>query len=297
MVRDRSLGAKIFHICNYTFLITLSILCVIPLIHVLAVSFSSSTEASAGSVLLWPVQFTTDAYQFVLNNPQFFRSLGVTLERVFLGTTINLFLITLLAYPLSKEKHEFPQRTIYVWILVFTMLFNGGLIPTFMVVRSTGIIDTIWALVLPNAVPIFHVVLLLNFFRGIPKSLVEAALIDGAGHWTILFKIMLPLSIPVLATLTLFSMVGHWNAWFDGMLYMNSPEDYPLQTYLRTIIIESDLSSLDTGVEDQVKLLENVSERTTRAAQIFLGALPILLVYPFLQKYFMKGIVMGSVKE
>ncbi|MBN2982446.1 MULTISPECIES: carbohydrate ABC transporter permease [Cohnella] len=294
MVQNRSLSAIIFHVFNYAFLGVMALLCVLPLVHVLAVSFSSSTEAEAGLVSLWPIDFTADSYRYVLNKPEFFKSLGVTLQKVSLGTALNLLLVILLAYPLSRETKEFPMRTFYAWAIVFTMLFNGGLVPTYMVVRETQIMDTIWALVLPGAIPVFHVVMLLNFFRGIPKELVEAAHMDGAGHWTVLRKIMLPLSIPALATLLLFNIVGHWNSWFDGLIYMNSPENYPLQTYLRTIIIELDFTAL--GAMDAIHQLENVSERTTRAAQIFLGALPVMLVYPFLQNYFMKGIVLGSVK-
>ncbi|MCQ6563891.1 carbohydrate ABC transporter permease [Paenibacillus mendelii] len=275
-------------------MIMLSLLCVLPLIHIWAISLSSNMAVSSGAVTLWPADFTLDAYRYVLGKPDFLRSLGVTTKRVLIGVPINLLLVVLMAYPLSKERNVFPWRTVYAWFTVFTMLVHGGLIPTYMTIRETGIMNSVWALILPGAVPVFSVVLLLNFFRQLPKELEEAAFIDGAGHFTLLFRIIIPLSLPALATITLFSTVGHWNAWFDGMIFMKSPEHYPLQTYLRTIIIELDLTSL--GSEDAIRLAENVSERTTRAAQIFLGSLPILLVYPFLQKYFMKGIVMGSVK-
>ncbi|MDQ1908992.1 carbohydrate ABC transporter permease [Paenibacillus sp. GD4] len=295
MVNDSSFSMRVFSICNYSFLIVLSLLCIFPLIHVLAMSLSSSIEVEAGLVGLWPVNFTTDAYAFVLSKPEFLKSIGVTLQRLIFGVALNLLLTILLAYPLSKEVKAFPMRTFFAWFVVFTMLFNGGLIPNYMIVKETNLLNSIWALVIPGAVPVFHVVLLLNFFRGIPKELEEASHMDGAGHWVTLFQIYLPLSLPALATIGLFATVGHWNAWFDGMIYMNTPANYPLQTYLRTIIIEQDLTVL--GSDDAIRQLENVNPRTTRAAQIFLGALPILLVYPFLQRYFMKGIVLGSVKE
>ncbi|MBB3128230.1 putative aldouronate transport system permease protein [Paenibacillus rhizosphaerae] len=294
MVHDSSWSNKLFQVCNYSFLILLSLLCVVPLVHVLAMSFSSSTEVEAGLVGLWPVDFTTDAYAFVLRKSEFLDSILVTLERLAIGVPLNLLLVTLLAYPLSKEVKVFPLRTYFAWFVVFTMLFNGGLIPTYMVVKETKLLDSIWSLILPGAIPVFHVVLLLNFFRGIPKELEEAAHMDGAGHWVTLFRIYLPLSAPVFATIGLFAMVGHWNAWFDGMIYMNHPDHYPLQTYLRTIIIDQDLTVL--GAEDAIRQFENINPRTTRAAQVFLGSLPVLLAYPFLQKYFMKGIVLGSVK-
>lgn len=294
MVEGNSFGLKIFKLANYVFLISLSLLCILPLINILTISFSSNTAVASGEVTFWPVGWTTASYQLILDNPQFLNAIGVTIQRVVLGVSINLLLTILIAYPLSKEVNVFRMRTFYAWFFVFTMLFGGGLIPWYMVVKNTGLLDTIWALVLPGAVPVFNVVLLLNFFRGIPKELEEAAFMDGAGHWTILWRIYVPLALPALATIFLFSIVGHWNSWFDGIIFMNSPENYPLQSYLQTIIIQRDLSQITS---DEIDALLNVSDRTSKAAQIFVGALPILLVYPFLQKYFMKGIVMGSVKE
>ena len=293
MVESHTTGRKLFIGANYTVLTLLSVLCLIPLIHVLAISFSSSHAATAGMVKLWPVDFTLSSYKLVLAKPAFLKSIVVTLTRVAIGLTINMLLTVLVAYPLSKESVRFRQRTVYVWVFVVTMLFSGGLIPQYMIIKYTGVMDSIWALVLPGAVPIFNVVLLLNFFRGLPRELEEAAFIDGAGHWTTLWRIMVPLSAPALATLTLFATVGHWNSWFDGLIYMNSPDHYPLQSYLQTVVINRDLTLVSAS---DMKALTEVSDRTAKAAQIFLGALPILVVYPFLQRFFMKGIVLGSVK-
>ncbi|MBO9610860.1 MAG: carbohydrate ABC transporter permease, partial [Paenibacillaceae bacterium] len=184
-------------------------------------------------------------------------------------------------------------RTLYAWFFVITMLFHGGLIPWYVVIRSTGLLDTIWALVLPGAVPVFSVVLLLNFFRQLPREMEESAYVDGAGHWTVLWKIFVPTSLSALATIALFSLVGHWNSWFDGLILMGKPEHYPLQSYLQTVIVASG-SSMPTA--DWASMAE-ISDRTVKSAQIFIGMLPILLVYPLLQKYFVKGIVLGSVKE
>jgi len=294
MVEHYSLSRKAFVVFNYAFLILLAVVCLLPLIHVLAISFSSSNAAQAGYVTFWPVEFTVSSYQFVLKKQAFFQSLLVTLERVGIGVAANMALTVLIAYPLSKEVKRFPLRTVYAWIFVVTILFGGGLIPLYMVIKYTGIMDTIWALVLPGAVPVFNVILLLNFFRGLPKELEEAAFMDGAGHWTTLWRIFVPLSTPALATVTLFATVNHWNAWFDGLIFMNSPEHYPLQSYLQTVVINRDLSLVSSG---DLGSLTEVNDRTAKAAQIFLGALPILLVYPFLQRFFMKGIVLGSVKE
>lgn len=289
-----SISRTIFVIFNYTFLIGLSILCLLPLFHVLAVSFSSSAAATAGLVKFWPVHFTTSSYDYVLSKPEFLRSMGVTIKRVLLGVSINMLLTVLIAYPLSKEANKFRWRTAYAWFFVVTILFGGGLIPLYMTVKMTGLLGSIWALILPSAVPVFNVILLLNFFRGLPRELEEAGFMDGAGHWTLLWRIFVPLSAPALATVTLFATVNHWNSWFDGLIFMNSPKDYPLQSYLQTVVIQRDLSLVSAA---DMKTLAEVSDRTAKAAQIFLGALPILMVYPFLQRFFMKGIVLGSVKE
>jgi putative aldouronate transport system permease protein len=276
-------------------MLALAALCIFPIIHVFSISLSSSTAATAGKVIFWPVDITWESYSYVLKQPEFITSVGVTLKRLVLGVIINMLLTIITAYPLSKERRSFPWRTTYAWIFVVTILFSGGLIPVYMLLKNLGLLNSIWALVLPTALPVFNVLLLLNFFRGLPKELEEAAFMDGAGHWKILWRIFVPLSAPALATVTLFVMVGHWNSWFDGLIYMNSTNKYPLQSYLRTIIISRDLTSLtlDQAAAEAIK----ISDRTLKAAQIFLGALPILLVYPFLQRYFMKGIVLGSVKE
>ncbi|MBP1996616.1 carbohydrate ABC transporter permease [Paenibacillus eucommiae] len=293
MVENTTIPRKLFLYFNYTWLTLIAFICLFPIINVLAISFSSANAASSGLVTFWPVEFTTSAYEYVTRNDAFITSLIVSVKRVLLGVSLQMLLIVLLAYPLSKETGSFRFRTIYVWFFYITILFGGGLIPTYMTIQKTGLIDTLGALIIPGAVPVFSVVLLLNFFRGLPKELEEAAFMDGAGHLTTLFKIFIPLSKPALATLLLFAIVGHWNAWFDGLIYMNQAKNYPLQSYLQSVVIMGNDTAL-SEVDDEI--FTTLSDRTLNAAQIFLGALPILLVYPFLQKYFMEGIVLGSVK-
>ena len=288
-----SWSRRLFLALNTTFLVLLALLCFLPLIHVLAVSFSESAAVAAGQVTFWPVDFSLKSYDFIISRPEFLRSFGITLERVALGTAINMLLTVMIAYPLSKETKLFRMRTVYVWIFVFTILFAGGLVPWYMTIKYTGLLDSVWALVLPGAVPVFNVILLLNFFRGLPKELEESCFIDGAGHLRTLWSIYVPLSLPGLATVGLFTIVGHWNAWFDGLILMNKPEHYPLSSYLQTIIINFDFSQVK---QEDIHKLSQISTRTSKAAQIIVGALPILLAYPFLQKYFVKGIVLGSVK-
>ncbi|MFD0714730.1 carbohydrate ABC transporter permease [Paenibacillus sp. GCM10027626] len=292
-MRYASVSRKIFVSFNYTFLILISLLCLLPLLQVLAISFSSSPAASAGLVKLLPVDFSLDSYQYILQKKEFISSFVITMQRVAIGYVLNMVLALLCAYPLSKEVKDFRMRTYYAWFFVFTILFSGGLIPTYIAVSETGLLDSLWALIIPGAVGVFNVILLLNFFRGLPKEIEESAFMDGAGHWVVLAKMHVPMSMPVLATISLFTLVGHWNAWFDGLIYMNFPDKYPLSTYLQLMVINSNPMKMD--INNLSGALE-ISERTTRAAQIFLGALPILIVYPFLQKYFVKGIVLGSVK-
>lgn len=278
----------------YVFLTLISITCLIPILNQLAISFSSSSAVASGQVYLLPKEFTLESYRYMAEKPAFFMSLAVSLKRIGLGVPLNMILTILAAYPLSRQDREFRARRYYVWYFILPMLFSGGLIPTYMVVRNTGLIDSIWALILPYAINVFHCILTVNFFRGIPKEMEEAALIDGAGHVRLLRSIILPVSAPVLATITLFYIVNHWNSWFDGLIYMNNPDNYPLQTYLQTMVVSKNLMTMES-LRD-VRQISNISDRTGKAAQVFLAALPILMVYPFLQKYFTAGIVMGSVK-
>ncbi|OAZ49790.1 carbohydrate ABC transporter permease [Paenibacillus polymyxa] len=284
---------RIFNVFNICLLVILSIMCIVPLIHVLAVSFSAKSAADANLVGLWPVQFSLEAYKKTMNNPIFLHSIWISVCRTILGTGLTLLITFLAAYPLSKETTVFRSRNIYSWLFVFSMIFNGGLVPFYMVIQKIHLMDSFWVLVLPGAVNTFLVILMLNFFRGIPKEMEEAALIDGAGHFRTLFSIFLPISMPSIATIALFSMVFHWNSWFDGLLYLSNAKDYPLATFLQTVIIQKDMSSMSMSPKE----MELLSQTTVNAAQIFIGAAPILIVYPFLQKYFVKGMTLGSVKE
>lgn len=293
MVQKSSPGKILFQFANYTLLAIIAAVCFLPLIHIAALSFSSSSAATAGLVNVWPVDFTTMAYRYTLSKPEFLASFLVALERIAIGVPLAMLLTVLVAFPLSKEARQFRFRSVYVWYFIVTILFNGGLIPFYVLLKELHMLDTIWALTLPAAVPVFNIILLLNFMRGLPRELSEAAYIDGAGHWSTLWKVIIPLSKPVLATVLLFTCVSHWNSWFDGLIFMNDPRNYPLQSYLQTVIINQDPRFMTVS---ELKVLSEVSNRTAKAAQTLLAALPILLVYPFLQRFFISGIVLGSVK-
>jgi len=288
-----SRGYIVFSIFNYCFLFILAAMCIFPILHVLALSLSSSAAASSGKVIILPVDFNFNSYIFVMRNNAFVRAFGVSILRVALGVPINMLMTVLTAYPLSRSQQQFRGKTFFTWFFLITILFSGGLIPWYMVIRETGLLDTIWALVIPSAVPVFNVILLVNYFRSIPTELEEAAYMDGASHWNILWKVFLPLSVPTLATVTLFSLLNHWNSWFDGLILMNSPEKYPLQSYMQTIVINRDPNTI--SVRD-LDLLKIINEKTTKSAQLFIAMIPIICVYPFLQKYFTTGLVVGAIK-
>ena len=272
----------------------LGILCLIPILNSLALSLSDKAIVEAGSVFLVPRKINLTSYDVILEDRQFFRSFLISIERVALGGIINFAVTLLMAYPLSKDRSVFRAREVYLYLLLVTMLFSGGLIPLYMVVNAVGIMDTIWALVLPGAVPVFNVIIMMNFFRQVPRELEEAATVDGARHATILVKVYLPLSVPSVATVTLFSMVGHWNSFFDGLIYMNSPRDYPLQTYIQTLVLgQHDFTRLTV---EEIKRISQTSSKTLNNAKIIVSMIPMVMVYPFLQRYFVKGLVLGSVK-
>ena len=287
---------RIFHFVNIFILAVVSLLCVLPFINLLAISFSDSAAVAAGAVGFTPVDFTLSAFEYALKGGKFIRALFISFERVFLGVGLNLILMVLTAYPLSKTRKKVAGRNIYMVYFVITMLVSGGMIPTYLVVTGLGLKDTIWALILPGALPVYNMVILMNFMRGIPEEIEEAAAIDGASPFQILTRVLLPILKPALATVGLFCIVTHWNDWFSGMIYMNNPDNYPLQTYLQSLLQNFEQLLRTQSSQDIQALLAQMDARTGRAAQLFLGAIPVMVIYPFLQKYFTKGLVLGSVK-
>lgn len=288
-----SFSRKLFNVFNLLVLTLLMVSCFLPFVYVAAVSFSDKIYVQAGQVNFLPKGFNTLSYQYLINKIAFWRAFGISILRTVLGTLVNLLLIILTAYPLSKSDTKLTGRSFYTWFFFITMLVSGGMIPNFVLVGQLGLRDNILSLILPGALPVFNLVLMINFFRQVPIEMEEAAMIDGASHVKILAQIYVPLSKAAMATISLFCMVNHWNAWFDGMIYMKSPEKLPLQTYLRNVILKMDMSQM-TG--DDYGLLQMLSNDSIKCTQIVVAVIPILCVYPFLQKYFVKGIVLGGVK-
>lgn len=290
---QESTGRKVFRLVNGFVLILLALLCLLPFINIIAISFSEGYYVDANQVTLWPKGFNLSAYQYILTRASFWSSFRTSILRIFLGGAINLGLIILTAYPLSKDNSKLHFRSVYTWYFFITMLIGGGMIPNYLLISKLGLRNTIWALVLPGALPIFNLVLMLNFFRQLPREMEEAALIDGAGHFRTMVQIYVPVSMPAIATITLFCIVNHWNSWFDGMLYITTPSRIPMQTYLRSIIIEMNVADMSA---DDYELYALLANRTVKCSQIIVATIPILCVYPFLQRYFVSGIVLGSVK-
>ncbi|MBU5348312.1 carbohydrate ABC transporter permease [Paenibacillus lautus] len=287
----KSKSYRLFYGFNLAFLIFISVLCILPLIHILAVSFSSASAAAANLVTLWPVDFTLKSYQETLSNGKFLDALFISVMRVVLVLSLGMIVTVLSAYPLSKFNLKGGKWL--AWFFVITMLFQGGLIPSYVLILELGIMNTLWALILPSIVNVYNIILMLNFFRSIPREMEEAALIDGAGQLVTLFRVYLPISMPSIATIALFIAVQQWNSWFDGLIFLSDTSKWPLSTLLQNLLIAPDLTNSQIDTET----LAQMSEKTIRASQIFIGALPILIVYPFLQRFFVKGIVLGAVKE
>ena len=293
MIKDNSLGSKIFDVLNVILMLLITISCMLPMWYIFCVSLSSKQAVEAGMVSLWPVGFNLYSYQKLVEEAAFFRAFWVSFKRVVLGTALSLVCIMMAAYPLSRTTKQFPKRNIFMWTLIFCMLFSGGTVPWYLTMKNYGLIDNLWGLVLGGGLPVFNVILAMNFFRNLPYELEEAAIMDGAGPWRILTHICIPLAKPSIATITLFTMVGHWNEFFQGLVLSTRQVNYPLQTYIQQMVVPVDYSTMTL---DQIAQASQLNNSSLDAAKVFIAMIPVLIVYPFLQKYFVKGITLGSVK-
>lgn len=278
---------RIFDAVVYLILALVGIIAVFPLMYVLSMSLTPFSEVlKNGGFVVIPRKITFDAYIELIRQPHIPRAFYVTVFITVVGTFINLVLTILMAYPLSRKK--LPGRTFFLMYIVFTMLFNGGIIPTYLVVKSLGLIDKIWAMILPNAIWTFNTLVMKSFFEAMPEELFESARIDGTGEFRVLTQIALPLSKPVLMTVGLFYMVGHWNEFFQAIMYITKKDLYPLQVVVRSILTSSKNSL------DNVDM--TIPTETIQAAIVIFASIPIIAVYPFIQKHFTKGMLLGSIK-
>ncbi|MGZ7442615.1 carbohydrate ABC transporter permease [Paenibacillus oralis] len=287
----KSTGEKVFDVFNYVFLSLFGLLAILPFIFVISGSFATDAEITKRAVFLIPRTFSLDAYKFIFSTDTIVRSIGVSIYVTLVGTIVNLFFTVTMAYPMARRN--LMGRNLILNLVIFTMLFGGGMIPTYLVIRDLQLLDTLNSLILPGAISAFNLIIVKNFFQELPPELEDAAKIDGCNELGLLWRIVLPLSKPVLATFTLFYAVGHWNNFFSALLYINDPAKWPLQVMLRQIVMLSqsagDINSMDpTFVQPP--------EQSIKMAVIVVGTIPILCVYPFLQKHFAKGVLLGSIK-
>ncbi len=285
-------GDNILKIIVYTMVILLSLACLLPLLNVLASSFSSVESLNAGQVSFWPIGFNVDAYTTILENGQLMRSMLYSLRITVTYVLITLVMTVLCAYPLS-HKDLVGKNIIWPFIL-FTMYFGGGMIPHYLLIRDLNMINTMWALIIPGMISTYNMILMRSFFSSIPEALREAAIVDGANDATTLVRIILPLSKSMLATIALFYAVSRWNGVQDGMIYINDPTKYILQVRLKNIIISS--TALTELMQEGANNDTILQTQQVRSAALVFSLIPVMLVYPFLQKYFVKGVMIGSVK-
>jgi len=285
-----SAGEQIFKVFNYILLAALSLTMVMPLIQLLAVSFSSPFAADAKQVYLLPVEFTSASWEYILSKAELWRSFGVTVYITVVGTLLSMLFTVLTAYPLAQRS--FLIRKQMMLMIVITMIFNAPMIPFFLTVRELGMLNSLWSLIIPGLISTFNMIIIRTFFMGLPAEIDDSARIDGCGDGRILFQMYLPLSKPVLATVSLFYAVGYWNTFSRAVLFIRDPNLWPLQMKLREYLTNpEDLVGITQGVETL-----GYNATTLKAATIIFATVPIILVYPYLQKYFVKGALLGSVK-
>ncbi len=295
--KHEGIGGMFFDWFNCIFMIFIMIVMLYPILNVLAVSLSSSEAITSGEVSWYPIGFNINSYKTVLTNSEIFTAYKNTIVYAVVGTAISLLFTILAAYAMAING--FVLNKVFNRLLVFTMIFNGGLIPTYLVIKGLHLLDTLWVMVLPGCVTAYNLFICRTFFKGISPSLRESAQLDGANDFLVCFRIYVPVSLPVLCTIGLFVIVGHWNSWFNALMYLNDEKRYPLQMILRKIVINDDVRGgayADSQMSSMMESL-NVHPKNVQMASVMVAMIPILCVYPFLQKYFVKGVMLGSVKE
>ena len=279
---------------NFVFMIVLCVVMLYPFLNVVASSLSNNSAVSRGRVTFFPIGFNLEAYKAVVRYQHIWTGYKNTLLYTIVGTAINLVMTVLGAYPLSRK--QFYGRSVFTFIVAFTMFFGGGLIPTYLIINAYGLLDTFWVMVIPGAISTYNMIIMRTFFQGIPVELEEAATIDGCNDMQTLWKVILPLSTASLMTIGMFYAVGHWNAWFNAVIYLRDSGRFPVQLWLRTIVLQNQVRDIVEGSGAVDTEAENLVADTIKFAVIVVAVLPILCVYPFVPKYFVKGVMIGSVK-
>ncbi len=262
----------------------------LPFLHILAGSFSSGNAIMQGKVTIFPIEFTLLNFKAVLNDAAIWRSFGISIFVTVFGTAINLLLTSLMAYGLAKT--DLKGRSFLILLVLFTMIFQAPMIPSYLVVKDLGMLNTLWSIMIPNAISAFNLIIMMSFFQRIPKDLLEAARIDGCGEYRTWWKIALPMSLPAMTTVGLFYAVGHWNGYFNSLMFIRDSSLFPLQVKLRKLLVESDAEAMMQSAELTLSSIEGI-----KMAAIMVATIPILVIYPFIQKYFTQGAMLGSIKE
>ncbi|MDO3412457.1 carbohydrate ABC transporter permease [Saccharibacillus sp. CPCC 101409] len=288
---DEGFGSRLFDICNVLLMLLLMFATFYPLYYVLVVSLSDGHSVMRGDVAFWPKGFTLSTYQLIFDDVSIWRSYANTILYTVVGTTINVVCTAMCAYPLSKKS--FYGRGFFTLMIVITMFFSGGLIPSYLLVQKLHMLNTMWALVIPGAISVWNMVIMRTFFQSIPNELYESAEMDGSNELISFLRITLPLSKPILATMALFYAVGHWNSFFSAMIYLDEKDKFPLQIILRNMVVMGEMSN---QTQELGGIYASVTATNIKYAVIVIAVLPIVMVYPFIQKYFVKGMMIGSLK-
>ena len=298
MIRD-SFGDRLMVIFIYVFLTVLAFTTLYPFWNAIVISLNTGIDTSRGGVTFWPREFTLENYEIVFSDKRLMTGFFVSIARTIVGTITSIIATSIFAYGMSRR--ELIGRKYYMVISIITMYFGGGLIPTFLLIRSLGLMDSFWVFIIPALISVWNMIIFRTFFQGLPAGLEESAKIDGCGNWGTFFRIVLPLSGPVIATLALFTAVGHWNEWFLASIYISNENLLPIQTILKQILASNisseQMANLDSAALSRLNALKTVTSKSLSMATMMVATLPIVMVYPFVQKYFVKGVLVGSLKE
>ncbi|MGG1636817.1 carbohydrate ABC transporter permease [Paenibacillus sp. FSL K6-3182] len=292
-----STGDKVFQTLIYASLVILGIVMFYPFWNSLVISFNEGRDTALGGVTIWPRAFTLENYNVVFKDTRLLNSFWISVMRTVIGTILSVFVTSLLAYGMSKR--DLQLRNYYMIFFIVTMFFSGGLIPTFLLVRNLGLMNTFWVMIIPGLISVYHMIIFRTFFSALPDGLEESAKIDGCSNYGIFFRIVVPISGPIIATIGLFTAVGHWNDWFTGAIYISKDELLPIQTLLRQIMnsnIMTEMSSGNAIAMEHINRNRSITTKSLLMATMMVATIPIILTYPFLQKYFVKGVLIGSIK-
>ncbi|MFE6076573.1 carbohydrate ABC transporter permease [Paenibacillus sp. NPDC057886] len=297
-LRNSSAGDRAFDIFNIIFMVCLMVVTIYPFINMIAVSFNDANDAIRGGIYLWPRVWTLDNYKYIFGESDIYHATLISALRTVIGTVVSVFCTAMLAYTVSRQ--EFVLRKFVTMFFVFTMYFSGGLIPGYLLIRDLGLIGSFWVYIIPGVIGVFNMIVIRSFIEGLPEGILESARIDGAGEFTTFIRVVLPLTIPAMATVSLFVAVGQWNSWFDVFLYNSSNKELSTLQYELMKILQTSTTAATSSASDAYQSAESsgtaVTPTSIRATMTIIASVPILMVYPFLQKYFVQGMTIGGVK-